>query len=372
MSTAERRVLHIGVQLERFTVEDRFLRSLDSLGAGEFDARPLIRTAGAWSLSPLTYLTLARLIRRIPFDAVCLFIPGWPNLFEPFPHRHPGKNLARAPGALAYYGRYGLLYALIRRCPAPLLIFDRLDSSVIDKRWHPFLARCRVYYKRELPKSTVNAFLYSERMAIEPWRNLLRYGAHLPKLRPFTDGLPDEVLSVPVEGVRKSIDLMWAGALDISPVRTGGMPLLRRLGEKGYTVHLLEKKVSKEEFYRLVQSSYLLWSPEGTGWQCFKHYEACAMESVPVISYPTIWQDMPLIEGVHCLYYDPEGEGLIGAVERALKDRDRLVAMGKGARTFVLRYKTTSASYVRCVFAALEGPLRTSEGGVPRSRCQTA
>lgn len=353
MNKPELHVLHIDAHLGDFLVADRYLQNPDSLSTDNYDVLPLIKNVQSCKLSSRTFLSVRRMLRTGGFDAVVLFIPAYPNLFQPFPHRNPIKNLPGVPSFLEFLARYWILYLLLKELKIPLLIFDRLDATVIDKRWHRFIGLCQIFYKRELPKCPANAFLYSERIAAEPWKNSDRYASYIAKLRPFSDGVPDDILSVPIKGVRKDIDILWAGNVTISPVRENGLKLVRKLGELGYKVVICEKKVPKDEFYEMVQRSYLIWSPEGTGWQCFKHYEAGAMESVPVISYPTIWQDTPLMDGVNCFYYDPEQEDLIDVVQLALKDKERLIEMGRKARPFVLKNHTQLGGYLRCVFKAV-------------------
>lgn len=353
MPKPELHVLHIDAHLGDFLVADRYLRNPEELEPDDFEVSPLIRNVQSCQLSIRTFPTLRRLLRQNQLDAVILFIPAYPNLFQPFPHRNPLKNLPGIPAFLGFLIRYWLLYFLLKEAKAPLLIFDRLDATVIDKRWHRFIGLCQGYFKRELPKCPANAFLYSERIAAEPWVNSDRYSSYIAKLRPFSDGVHDNIVAVPIKGLQKDIDILWGGNVTISPVRENGLKLLRKLKEMGYNVMICEKKVPRDEFYEMVQRSYLVWSPEGTGWQCFKHYETCAMASVPVISYPTIWQDMPLQDGVNCFYYDPEQEGLIEVVKRALLDKHRLVEMGREARPFVLRNHTQLSGYLRAVFASV-------------------
>jgi hypothetical protein len=64
---------------------------------------------------------------------------------------------------------------------------------------------------------------------------------------------------------------------------------------------------------------------------------------VPVISRPGIERYCPLIEGTHCLYYDPEGEDLARVVTAALVEPGRLAALAAAGREHVLRHFTHGA-----------------------------
>ena len=94
------------------------------------------------------------------------------------------------------------------------------------------------------------------------------------------------------------------------------------------------------EFFRICAQSWLIWSPEGQGWDCHRHYEALMLGSVPVINQPTIERHQPLIHGEHCLYYRTEPGGLTEAVTRALADRPALARISAQGRTHVLQHHT--------------------------------
>ena len=63
-------------------------------------------------------------------------------------------------------------------------------------------------------------------------------------------------------------------------------------------------RLSLPEFYQRAARAWLVWSPEGLGWDCFRHYEAPACGSVPVINQPNIERHQPLVHGEHAFYYD--------------------------------------------------------------------
>ena len=118
------------------------------------------------------------------------------------------------------------------------------------------------------------------------------------------------------------------------------MEQLRALRDAGYRVDLAEPTLSPDDYFARSARAWLTWSPEGFGWDCFRHYEASACRSVPVLSAPTIYRHQPLREGVHAFYYDAEGDGLTRTLRQALKDKKRLTAMANAARDHVLHHHT--------------------------------
>ena len=94
------------------------------------------------------------------------------------------------------------------------------------------------------------------------------------------------------------------------------------------------------EFMRRCSEAWLVWSPEGAGWECMRHYWAPLMGTVPLLNYPDTRRHRPLIEGVHAFYYGVEDSDLKRVVRLALSDKARLQEMAAEAETFVLRAHT--------------------------------
>ena len=165
------------------------------------------------------------------------------------------------------------------------------------------------------------------------------------KIKPISLGIQPSDLHERYFGIPKRYDIFFSGQLSSSAVRGRGLPVLQALKQAGVKVFFTEKRLSYEEFLKLCASSYLVWSPEGYGWDCYRHYESALVRSVPVINYPTIERYAPLINGQHALYYGSEentqnGDGLYQVILNALKHPLRLEEMGKLAREHVLKYHT--------------------------------
>jgi glycosyltransferase involved in cell wall biosynthesis len=112
--------------------------------------------------------------------------------------------------------------------------------------------------------------------------------------------------------------------------------------------------------------AYLVWSPEGFGWQTFRIYEAAMCGAAPLVSRPSIERYRPLFEGIHAVYYDVEPGELARTARAALRDRERLRAIGRAARDHVKAFHTPAAIARHVVETAL------SAAGRPAPKAEQA
>jgi hypothetical protein len=239
----------------------------------------------------------------------------------------------------------------------PLAVTDVVDEDTIDTRDVPLLETCTCYFKRELP-----ALRYNVLARIKPASHtepalkseLPRITAMLAKFRPLPLGYlasmypehrldREERFQVPIDDRHKEYDVFFAGVVHQSYTRMIGLPQLRKLADEGYRILILDKAVPQQEFWDLMSRSYLTWSPEGIGWECYRHYEATLTQSVPLINHPPNQRHRPLLEGRHAFYYDVEDDGLSRAIRAALLDKPKLLAMAKEAREHVLAHHSPVA-----------------------------
>ena len=115
------------------------------------------------------------------------------------------------------------------------------------------------------------------------------------------------------------------------------------MAAQGVSVDRSEKPLPPAEFYARCAAAWLVWSPEGLGWDCFRHYEAPACGSVPLINQPSIDRHQPLIGGEHAIYYDPEPGGLTRAVLAALADKPALARIAAAGQAHVAAHHTPDA-----------------------------
>lgn len=287
--------------------------------------------------------TLLRAVRGGEFDVIVCY----PPLDDPFGTRFLMRLL----------GRYFVFFppALLRGCgvlflrlgaKTPLAVLDTEDGSSVERHNFWLFSRCRAYFKRELPPDVGKVFVKTAHPHVPTAR--VRRGRFFQeavgKLRPLSLGVGDEkARRMAALGGEKTADVFFAGALGNSTIRTRGAERLRALGGRGVRVDLAGADLTPDEYAARCAGAWLTWSPEGLGWDCFRHYEAAACGSVPLISQPTIFRCRPLQHGVHCFYYDVEGDGLERAIVEALGDKGRLAEMARAAREFVLRHHTHRA-----------------------------
>ncbi|MBV8212621.1 MAG: glycosyltransferase family 1 protein, partial [Verrucomicrobia bacterium] len=241
------------------------------------------------------------------------------------------------------------LCLLRRRTQAQLVVIDLVDEMTIDGLDLWLLEGCDLYFKRELSQNVWTTLQrvqppHAEYNSLPTNPRFLRLadkfrpisigitGAHLVELQEREPRKPD--------AVKKRYDLFFAGAVKHSTVRKAGLQWLERLQQQGYAVYLSTQRIEQQLFDELLSTSWLCWSPEGSGWDCYRHYEACLAGSVPVINFPTIQRLAPLIHGVHCFYYAVEGDDLFHVVRAALTDKYLLKEMAFAAREHVLAHHT--------------------------------
>ena len=231
--------------------------------------------------------------------------------------------------------------------PVPLVAVEMDDSFGISKSSVFLLDKAKAYFKRELPADNWQV-LYGN---IHPHLPTLRYRRN-EKWRRRIDRL--QPISLPqfryderwrdAPFPEKTHDLFFSGAVEgNSTVRAAGLPDLERLRDMGVKIDQPTERLPYDAFMERMSHSWLAWSPEGMGWDCYRHYEAPIVQAVPVMNNPTIVRHAPLLSGVHGVYYDIEPGGLERAVMAALADKDRLRGMALAARDHVFAHHTVKA-----------------------------
>jgi hypothetical protein len=268
------------------------------------------------------------------------------DLVACYPPELPPWREARSRKSL----RQRLLYHILLRDPkltgsTPFAVLDYSDRTPIRRHNHHLWKRASWYFKRELPVSREELLLGTARRfdsagAILQSR-LYRKNEH--KLFPTSIGLSLERLTdIPEKPLEKTTDIFFSGRMD-SEVRRRGLPELLELSRFGIKVDVPPTPLPRKEFYERCARAWLAWSPEGLGWDCFRHYESSACRSVPIINRPRITWHRPMEEGVHGFFYEPSGGNLTAVVRAALADKEKLRAMAAAGREHVLRHHTHRA-----------------------------
>jgi len=238
----------------------------------------------------------------------------------------------------------------------PLVIIDKQDTARITKTESRWLDRCSLWFMRELPPNHLHLFLNMDRRCGDVInvrrRKELRRNFH--KIRSYglgfeTDEVPVEPQGAPPEKIH---DVFYAGANHTTSVRERGFEELKALRASDLRIFLPESRLSQADFYRACAQSWLVWSPEGQGWDCYRHAEALLWGSVPVINSRTIELLWPLEEGRHCFYYPPEPGGLTRIIHRALQDKALLRQISAEGRAYVVEHYRPR-TFARHVFAEI-------------------
>jgi hypothetical protein len=227
-----------------------------------------------------------------------------------------------------------------------LVIVDTQDAPRINKTESVWLDRSRFWFMRELPPNHLNLFLGMDHRCgdVVNIQRQERLRRNFAKIKPFSLGFDfSDIPPIPkVEAHEKNYDVFYAGRNHTTTVRQQGLEEIRALRTAGLRVFLPEQRLARPDFFRACAQSWLVWSPEGQGWDCHRHYEALLLHSVPLINTPTIERLWPLKSGEHCLYYRPETGGLTEAIETSLRDRDALLKIAEQGRAYILQHHTRS------------------------------
>lgn len=294
------------------------------------------------------------LLRRLLQDRETSLIVCHPTFFSPWHWRWISRalfNRRALQGHVPLVRAFGPQF-LRGHVSAPIAVVDQDDFPLINRSNLFLLDRCTAYFKRELSADRWRVFLKTAHANLPSHRFRLqrRYAEGLAKLRPLSLGLPlgRNFSDIPYD-LPKTSDIFFAGRVDGSSwVRETGIKELRTLTDRGIKVDIPDSPLKPEEFYRRCASAWLTWSPEGYGWECFRHYEAPMCGSVPVCNLPSLERHRPMQDGEHAVFYTVEPGGLTQAVVAALADRQRLTRMAEAARAFVLANHTPKAiaSYI--------------------------
>jgi glycosyl transferase family 1 len=308
--------------------------------------------------------TLSDLWRAVRDPSTSLVVCH-PAFFSPWHWRWLTRVLfdRRVLHRVASFPRIAAPQMLRWRTSVPVAICDHEDLPVINRNNFFLLDRCCLYFKRELPPDRWRLFLKTGHANLPTvrYRKSPAHRARIEKLRPISLGLPlTTPRPFPVTITEKKTDIFFAGLVDgSSSVRQRGLPELLALRERGVVVDVPERRLTQSEFFDRCAQARLTWSPEGLGWDCFRHYEASMCGSVPLINRPTIERYQPLLSGEHAFYYDIEEGELSRAAVSALADARRLEAMGRAARAHVLAHHTPEAIARYIVRTCLESLSRS-------------
>ena len=304
----------------------------------------------------VTLATMPSLVHRLADPAYDLVVVQSVQ-YAPWTIRSLSRAIFRRSalrGQMPVVRSFGL--QLLRgRVAAPIAIVDLDDPPVIDHANTFLLDKATVYFKRELPPDHWNVFngTLHWRVPTPRFRMNRLHRARIAKLMPLSLGVSFSVLEreipAPTRANEKTADVFFAGRVTgSSTVRESGLEELLALRREGYIIDVPEQPLFPEEYLARCAAAWLVWSPAGYGWQCFRTYESALCSSVPLLNRPTIAQCRPFIDGEQAYYYDVEQGGLSRVIRAALSDKNRLLIMAAAAHSHVLAHHmpTQIARYI--------------------------
>lgn len=249
--------------------------------------------------------------------------------------------------------------------PIPLVVLDFNDTTTVPRPALKLLDRSVAYFKRELPMDPAKA-LVDVVPRFRTHRRLMSSGflsRNVDKFRPISPGIPAETVRLALATQpEKSVDIFFAGSVNNSVIRQRGYIQLKALADAGCSVDICPGGLSLSEYLQRCARAWLTWSPEGYGWECFRHYEASLCLSVPILSPPSVSRYRPLLDGIHAYTYPLDDDGMSMVISRALRDKSKLAAMAENARQHVVAHHTHERLCEYILESALGGDARHNRG----------
>ena len=178
---------------------------------------------------------------------------------------------------------------------APIAAIDLRDPTYLEPGDIEMLKQVNCYFKREIP---YNRFLLCH--------SFRRKSAQTPETLALVNkvcGIPLGILDDKFEQLRRlrtqpqDIDLFFGSRISNTMRATALRLLQEHAASRGWNVVASTESRAFDEYCQLIARSKLTISVEGDGWDCFRHYEAAALGSLPVINMPTTdavwWHRMP-------------------------------------------------------------------------------
>jgi hypothetical protein len=186
----------------------------------------------------------------------------------------------------------------------PSVLSDKTTLAVIDlDDWiclppsgQKLLQACSSYYKRELPYNRF--FLYYQQRPA-PWRLWREKLAPIcAKIQNIPLGIEDEKYFAlkKMRENEKNVDIFYCGQ-STSTIRITALEHLKKLAATTSWNIVIADALPFSEYCAAVARSKITVSISGGGWDCFRHYEAVALGSIPLMDAPTVdsfwWHQAP-------------------------------------------------------------------------------
>ena len=144
------------------------------------------------------------------------------------------------------------------------------------------------------------------------------------------------------EFIKREYDVFYTGTSNCK-ARGIADELYEKSIDSGVNFLWQKEKVSLDRFVELLTLSRIAWSPEGTNWHCWRHYESLFYGSIPLINRPSkdIYQD--LVHGETCLFYDSVDQA-VELIKDLISGRLVMKTTSDERRQFVLEKHSAKAA----------------------------
>lgn len=261
-----------------------------------------------------------------------------------------GRGGGRVPFTLA---------ELARRLP--VAVADLADAPFLTPAGQEQLAACTAYFKRELPFDRL--FLYYQRRPA-PWRQRrLELLPVVDKVRGIPLGIEDDKYAALKNrrAAHQDIDVLLTGTVTSTLRREGLQHLQAWAAGRARRVEICASLPFAEYCARMARSKVTI-SISGGGWDCFRHAEAVALGSVPLMNRPCIdapaWQDLP-----EAVFFDNTFRDFGERLDALLAD-DRLRADCRAQLEARVEQTMRHSQVVAAILAALPEPPGRPRGEV--------
>lgn len=201
---------------------------------------------------------------------------------------------------------------------APIVAIEMADLSYLTLENLEILRESCFYFKREIPYNrfalfTVRHFTSKGREFINQeitndsnqksilgsWKEKQGLLHHLiEKVHSIPLGIENSKYAALKQqrAATQDIDVLFLGEIT-NTLRKTGMEQLQEFASRSCWNIVIKQGVPFNEYCCMIARSKITISIAGGGWDCFRHYEAVALGSVPLINKPTIdavwWHSMP-------------------------------------------------------------------------------
>ncbi len=207
------------------------------------------------------------------------------------------------------------------RSRVPVAAVDFNDWTCLTPGDQKILQDSSFYFKRELPFNRY--FLYYQKRPApwSEWRKKLSQG--LDKVHNIPLGIEDEKYFQlkKQRAETQDIDIFFCGEATSTP-RLKAVQILQEMAASTSLNIVIDEKLPFEEYCEKTARSRITLSVSGGGWDCFRHYEAVALGSVPFIDRPTVdaawWQHLPAD-----IFFENTFENFRDLLEKLLNNEQR-------------------------------------------------